>query len=163
MERIVPIYDDTRRRGPKPAKAESNTKPSKSKTIAKGTLADLLAGLLSGLAALVAFGYSLLFFTRFLENDTHLWGIISAFILCFGVGAFGYVPAAINAVIAFKDYKNGSDTKNLIWSLVLTLPWFILSLILVFISDMPKIYAIPIFITATLLLGWTTVSLSRTR
>jgi len=160
MERIVPIYDKTTRRGIKLATLSSGAKP---KTIAKGTLADLVAAVLSLLASLIALGYSFLFFMRFLENDTHLWGIISAFFLCFGVGAFGYIPAALNAVIAFKGYKNGSIVKNLIWSLVLTMPWFALSLTLVFISDMLKIYAIPVLILTTLLLGWTSVTLSRNR
>jgi len=125
MERIVPIYD---------------AKESVEKSAYRGTLADLLAGLISALAGAIAFGYSVLFFTRFLENDSHLWGVISAFILCFGVGAFGFVPAALNAV-----------------------PWFLFSLILVFVSDLPKIYAIPILLTAALFLFWALVSLWRSR
>jgi len=148
MERIVPIYD---------------AKESVEKSAYRGTLADLLAGLISALAGAIAFGYSVLFFTRFLENDSHLWGVISAFILCFGVGAFGFVPAALNAVIALKAYKQGTNTKHLIWALALIVPWFLFSLILVFVSDLPKIYAIPILLTAALFLFWALVSLWRSR
>ena len=153
MERIVPIYDQSM---------------TDSKTISdiisqegiRGTLADLLASLLSGMAGVVALGYSLLFFTRFLENDTHLWGIISAFILCFGLGAFGYIPAAWNSLIAYKMYKRGSNMKSLMLSLVLSVPWFLLSLVLLFVSDLPKIYALPVFITSALLLGWALITVS---
>ena len=148
MERIVPIYD-----------AKENVE----KSVYRGTFADLLAGIISALVAVIAFGYSVLFFTRFLENDSHLWGIISAFILCFGVGAFGFVPAGLNAIIALKAYKQGTNVKHMIWALLLIVPWFLLSLILVFISDLPKIYAIPVFLTATLLLFWALVSVWRSR
>lgn len=148
MERIVPIYD-----------AKENVE----KSVYRGTLADLLAGIISALVAVIAFGYSVLFFTRFLENDSHLWGIISAFILCFGVGAFGFVPAGLNAIIAVKAFKKGTNVKHMMWALMLILPWFLLSLILVFISDLPKTYAIPIFLTATLLLFWSIVSVWRSR
>ena len=148
MERIVPIYDD---------------KENVEKSVYRGTLADLLAGIISALVAVIAFGYSVLFFTRFLENDSHLWGIISAFMLCFGVGAFGFVPAGLNAIIAVKAFKKGTNVKHMMWALMLILPWFLLSLILVFISDLPKTYAIPIFLTATLLLFWSIVSVWRSR
>ena len=60
----------------------SEQKPSSKKAVisAKGTLADLVAGILSIVLGAAALGYSILFFTRFLENDSHLWGVISAFI-----------------------------------------------------------------------------------
>jgi len=152
MERIVPIYDDVYEplsRDEIPA--------------ARGTLADLLASMISALASLTALGYSILFFTRFLENDSHLWGIIAAFILCFGVGAFGFVPAGFNALIAFRAYKNGAKVKELLWALGLILPWACLSAVLVFISDLPKIYALVVFVTAILLLAWAVISLLKAR
>jgi len=123
-----------------------------------GTLADLVASILSGLVAIVSLGYSILFFTRFLENDTHLWGIISAFILCFGVGAFAYIPAGITSVIAWRAYKTGASKTRCLWALFFVLPWFMLSLCLVFISDLSKIYAILICVTAALLLAWAVIS-----
>jgi len=148
MERIVPIYDSL--------KAE---KDKAEKIAIGGMLADLVACILSGFAALVALGYSILFFTRFLENDTHLWGIISAFILCFGVGAFAYVPAGITSVIAWRAYKLGPTKKRLLWALFLILPWFVLAFILVFVSDMPKIYSLFTMTLACILLSWSLISL----
>lgn len=126
-----------------------------------GTLADLLASILAGLAGLSALGYSVLFFTRFLENDTHLWGIFSAFILCFGLGAFAYIPAALTSWLGWRAYKRGRIVRDLRWSLFLTLPWAALSLVLVFVSDLPKIYSLPILIVTALLTLWAVISLWR--
>lgn len=129
------------------------------RSAARGTLADSLACIISGAAALVALTYSALFFSRFLENDSHLWGVISAFLLCFGVGAFGYIPAALNSLLAWKAHKNGANKTGLLWSLLLIVPWLGLALTLVFVSDMPKIYSLPSLITAALLAAWALISL----
>ena len=143
----------------------SEQKPSSKKAVisAKGTLADLVAGILSIVLGAAALGYSILFFTRFLENDSHLWGVISAFILCFGVGAFAYIPAALTSWIAIRAYKNRSNRKELYLALFLIVPWVLLSLILVFISDLKNIYAVPALISVTLLLLWAVISLVRDR
>lgn len=145
MEPIVPI-------------AETKSSP---RHAARGTLADLIACVISAVAGLIAAGYSALFFVRFLENDTHFWGVASAFILCFGVGAFAYIPALINGLIAWKAYKNGAAQKALLWSIALLLPWCALAFALTFISDMPKIYSLPIFLTALLLMAWALISLRK--
>jgi len=144
MEPIIPIVK------PKPAAMP-----------ARGTLADLMACVIAGLATLIAFTYSALFFSRFLENDTHIWGIISAFLLCFGIGAFGYVPAGITSRIAWKAYRGGAARRGLAVTLILLIPWVILSLVLLLVSDMFKIYSIPIVITVTLLVAWTLISLQK--
>jgi len=148
MDSIIPIYQDV--------------KPT-AKAPPRGTLADLLASIIAALAGATALGYSVLFFTRFLENDTHLWGIISAFILCFGVGAFGFVPAALTAFIGFRAHKKGTVFKETLWALFLILPWLGLSFILVFISDLAKIYAISLFATTALLTIWAGISILRLR
>lgn len=145
MEPIVPI-------------AENKTS---SRQASRGTLADLIACGISATAGLIAAGYSALFFVRFLENDTHFWGVASAFILCFGVGAFAYIPAAINGLIAWKAYKNGAAQKALFWSIALLLPWCAFALALTFVSDMPKIYSLPILITVLLLMAWALISLRK--
>jgi len=146
MEPIVPIIE---------------TKPSP--TPIRGTLADLIACIISGLASLVALAYSALFFSRFLENDTHFWGIVSAFLLCFGVGAFGYIPAGITSRIAWKAYKGGTTQLGLMTAIILLIPWVMLSLTLLFVSDMPKIYSLPILITVLLLTAWALISLRKSQ
>lgn len=144
MEPIVPIV--------KPAKL--STVP-----LARGTLADVIVSILAATAALIALGYSALFFSQFLENDTHPWGILSAFLLCFGVGAFGYIPAGLTSLIAWRSHRRGATRSGLLISIILALPWVILSLALVFVSDLPKIYGLPILITAVILLSWALISL----
>ena len=105
--------------------------------------------------------YSSVFFIGFLENDTHIWGVASAFLLCFGVGAFAYVPAIITARIAWFAYKKGAAKTGLIWAIGLLTPWIILAIVLTFISDMPKIYSLPILITVVLLTAWALISLQK--
>lgn len=126
---------------------------------ARGTLADLITCAIAAVSGAIAFIYSILFFTRFLENDTHLWGVLSAFLLCFGVGAFGYVPAFLISLIAWKAHKRGASKTALLWALFLGLPWLFLAIILTFISDMPKLYSLPILVTAVLLTAWALISL----
>lgn len=145
MEPIVPIVENK----------------SSSRQPARGTLADLIACVTSAAAGLIATGYSALFFFRFLENDTHFWGVASAFILCFGVGAFAYIPAAINGLISWRSYKYGATKKALIWSIALLLPWCTLGLALTFVSDIPKIYSLSMLITALLLMAWALISLQK--
>lgn len=144
MEPIVPIVE-----------------PSSAAKPARGTIADLIASILSGCAAGVALAYSALFFSRFLENDTHLWGVVSAFLLCFGIGAFGYIPTGITSYIAWKSYKGGATQRGLTIAIILILPWIILSIALLFVSDLPKIYALPTLITVALLAAWSLISLQK--
>ena len=142
MEPIVPIIN-----------------PESAALPARGTLADLIACIIAGLASLVALGYSVLFFSRFLENDTHIWGIVSAFLLCFGVGAFAYIPAGITSHIAWKAYRGGATRRGLMVVFILLLPWIFLSLSLLVVSDMSKIYSLSIIIAVMLLVAWVLISL----
>lgn len=144
MEPIIPI---------------ANPKKLASASPARGTLADLIVSILAAAAALIALAYSALLFSQFLENDTHLWGIVSAFLLCFGVGAFGYIPAGLTSLIAWKAYKHGATQRGLLTCLLLALPWIIFSGALVFVSDLSKIYSLPMLITALVLIVWALISL----
>jgi hypothetical protein len=141
MEPIIPITE-----------TKSTSSP------AHGTLADLIACIMGAAASVIALAYSALFFSRFLENDTHLWGVVSAFLLCFGVGAFGYVPAGITSRIAYKAYKSGANSRGLIFAIILLLPWILLSIALVMVSDMSKFYSLPMFIIVNLLAVWAFIS-----
>lgn len=145
MEPIVPIIE--------PIQAKTQTLP------ARGTLADLTACIIAALAGLVAFGYAVFFFLNFLENDTYIWGLVSAFLFCFGIGAFGYIPAAIISFIGWTAYKQGASPRPLKGALLLTIPWLILTLVLTFVSDMPKIYSLTAMITVLILSAWALVSL----
>ena len=126
---------------------------------ARGTLADLIACIIACFATLTTLAYSALFFSRFLENDTHIWGVLSAFLLCFGVGALGYIPAGLTGRIAWRAYKGGAKQRSLIVAIILIVPWIILSLALLFVSDMSKLYSLPIVITVSLLAAWALISL----
>lgn len=126
---------------------------------ARGTLADVIATVLASMAAITAFIYSTVFFLGFLENDTHVWGIISAFLLCFGIGAFAYIPATLTSLIAWRAYKKGAVKEPLLWVILLLLPWLCLSLALFFVSDMAVIYSAPILAIVIILTAWALISL----
>lgn len=143
MEPIIPIIETVHQK----------------RSPARGTLADVIATVLASMAAITAFIYSTVFFLGFLENDTHIWGIISAFLLCVGVGAFAYIPATLTGLIAWKAYKKGAAKKPLLWVILLLLPWVCLSLALFFVSDMAVIYSAPILITVIILTAWAVISL----
>ncbi len=147
MERIVPIYD--------------NSETLSEKNLIGGTLADLLICILAALMGVTALGYSTFFFIRFLENDTYFWGVLSAFILCFGLGAFAYIPAVFLSFIGWRAHKRGSIRRDLVWALGLTLPWVLLSAIMVFVSDLQKNYSVPSLCLTGLLFAWAVISLCR--
>lgn len=129
------------------------------RSLARGTLADVIATFLASLAAITAFIYSTVFFLGFLENDTHVWGIISAFLLCFGIGAFAYIPATLTSLIAWRAYKKGATKKPLLWVILLLVPWLCLGLVLFFVSDMAVIYSAPILAIVIILTAWALISL----
>ncbi len=142
MEPIIPI---------------SGSAPEKSPR--QGTAADLVAAYISGAAALAAFGGSVYAFWRFLENDTQIWGTLSAFILCFGIGALAYIPAAIIGRIAVRAHRSGTSRRRLIGVLALLFPWLVLSLLCLILSPLPKIYSAASLIITALLGFWASYSL----
>ena len=144
MDPIVPIEPDTK---PRPERAP------------RGARADQLAAYLAFASALLAFCSCAYLFARFLENDDHSWGSVSAFIFCFGGGAFAYIPAWLTGKIALKSYKDGPRKKAYQLALFLVVPWFLLALILLFFSPLATLYSLIIAFITLLLVSWASYSL----
>ncbi len=128
-------------------------------TSPRGARADQLAAYLAFASAMLAFGLSAYLWSGFIENDENGWGVFSAFILCFGGGAFAYVPAWLTGKIALKGYKKGPQKKSYQLALFLILPWFLLALSLLFLSPLTFYYSLAIVLITFILLFWASYSL----
>jgi len=107
--------------------------------------------ILTGLTALAA---SLYFFMGFAENDSQPGVLLSAFLLCFGVGALGYVPMFWIATIAHKVRRNGASRSALILTLALIIPWVILAIVLLATGWPLALFGAGLAALSTLILTW---------
>lgn len=137
---------------------QPSSKPSQALR-ARGARADQLAAYLAFASAFLALCVCAYFWARFLENDENNWGMVSAFFLCFGGGAFAYIPAWLTGKIAFKSYKEGADKKRYRLALCLIVPWAVLALTFVAFSAMALIYSLPILAITFMLVFWAGYSL----
>ena len=82
---------------------------------------------ITGAACVIASGYM---FYRFAENDFGVAVLLSAFALCFGVGALAYGPLFIMARLISNGRKNPTKRQAL-WVLAFSIPWLIAGEILI--------------------------------
>ena len=144
MDPIIPIEPEAK---PRPELAP------------RGSRADRLVAYLAFASALLAFCSSAYLFARFLENDDNSWGSLSAFLFCFGGGAFAYVPAWLTGKIALKSYKQGPRRKAYQLALFLVVPWFLLAFALLFFSPLAALYSLAIALITLVLIFWASYSL----
>jgi hypothetical protein len=137
------------------SKSEPITPPDKEKDTRSKLrgLSLLIIGLtvLTGLAALAA---SLYFFLGFAENDSQPGVLLSAFLLCFGVGALGYIPMFWIATIAYRVRRNGRSRSALILTLALIIPWVIFAIILLATGWPLALFGAGLAALSTLILTW---------
>lgn len=74
------------------------------------------------LAGVIMIALSAYMFYRFAENDTGLWVLVSAFVLCFGAGALAYGPLFIIAKLIRSGRVKPRRSQGG-WVLALALPW----------------------------------------
>ena len=139
-----------------PIEPEAKPRPKRSP---RGSRADQLVAYLAFASALLAFCSSAYLFARFLENDDNSWGSLSAFLFCFGGGAFAYVPAWLTGKIALKSYKQGPRRKAYQLALFLVVPWFLLAFALLFFSPLAALYSLAIALITLVLIFWASYSL----
>lgn len=132
----------------------------KAQTMPKGRLADRVACGLACLSGFLAFLTATLFFAGFASNDANPAGLASAFILSFGLGLFAIVPSLIVAKIAFRAWKHGLKPKPGIAVFFLSLPWIILSSLILLYTPLPLYLGIIALLLSSLICVWTCVSLS---
>ena len=132
----------------------------KAQTMPKGRLADRVACGLACLSGFLAFLTATLFFAGFAGNDTNPAGLASAFILSFGLGLFAIVPSLIVAKISYRAWRYGFDVKRGLYVLFLSLPWVVLSILIILYTPLPFYLGIIAFTLSSLICVWTCVSLS---
>ena len=66
-------------------------------------------------------------FAGFFENDRNITHLISAFLLCFGLGSLAYIPLLLIAVYARQAILKPLPRDRAIVVLLLVLPWFFVS------------------------------------
>lgn len=125
----------------------------------KGRPADLLACLIAALCAVLAAFGSLHFFLGFAANDSVLAGLVSAFAFSVLLGAFAVVPAVIISFIAWRGWKVGMTRKNTLWCICLTVPWVVLSILILLNTPLPKLLSGGALLLSTLLFLWAFITL----
>jgi len=125
----------------------------------KGRLADKLAASIALIAALLAIIGSVIFFAGFVANDSYFGAVVSAFTFTALLGAFAVGPPLIIARIAWSAYKKGGTKKDAAWALALSLPWLVLSALLITYPPLPIWVSGLAFIASLLLTVWAAISL----
>lgn len=130
------------------APAAADNPPSK---LRKVSWLIMALAILTGLATLAA---SLYFFIGFAENDNQPGVLLSAFLLCFGVGALGYVPMFWIANIARKVRRGGPSRSALVLTLALIIPWVVFAIVLLATGWPLAIFGAGLAGLSTLILTW---------
>jgi hypothetical protein len=81
--------------------------------------------IISGLGLLSAIGATLWFFAGFFETDPGFSPASAAFLLSLGLGAFAIIPCAVIVRLSRAAWKQGFQTYQGVWTLILCLPWLI--------------------------------------
>ena len=115
---------------------------------------DVMVAFAASLTALLTFGLSAYFFYGFTQTDQGFWTLVSAFGLCFGLGALAYGPCVYLARTARHSVKGQAMRKGFALALLLMLPWVCVSLIFIFWSVLPKIYGSLALILSTSFCVW---------
>ncbi len=128
--------------------------------VAKGRLADKVAAIIAMLASGLAVIGSVIFFAGFVANDNHLAAVVSAFSFTALLGAFAIVPPLLIARIAWRAHKQGGGARRgAAFSLLLALPWVILSALLLAYTPLPIWISGLAFIISILLTIWAVAGL----
>ena len=88
---------------------------------------DFYSQLVFILALILAIGAviaSSVAFAGFAENDTGFGHLVSAFLLCFGIGGLAYIPLSLIAFYGRRAMHTPLPKFRAIVVLLLTLPWF---------------------------------------
>ena len=101
---------------------------------------DGLFFIIAAASACLSFGFAAYFFYGFTQTDQGFWTLVSAFGLCFGVGALAYVPCGIIAGIARRSASGTASRKAFAFAMLILMPWICVSLVFIGASALPKRY-----------------------
>ena len=109
---------------------------------------------LSVVLAITALIASAIGFAGFAENDQNFTHLLSAFALCFGIGALAYVPLSIIAVYARKAVWRPLPKIRAIIVLLLILPWLFLCYYLYQLGGQMAYGAVIIALSGLFIAAW---------
>jgi len=121
------------------------------------TRGDFYSRLVFGLSAILAVAAmiaSAIGFAGFAENDTGFWHLVTAFILCFGVGALAYIPLAIISLLAKWAIWVPLTRMTAILIILVILPWLPFAFYLSKAGEVMTKLSIAIVITVLFILFW---------
>lgn len=121
---------------------------------AKGDFYSKCILVLSVVLAIAALIASAVGFAGFAENDQNFTHLLSAFALCFGVGALAYVPLSIIAVYARQAVWMPLSKIRAIIVLLLILPWFFLCFYLYQLGGQMAYGALIIALSGLFIAAW---------
>lgn len=108
----------------------------------------------AGFAVLAALGLSAYFFTGFIGDGRTPLGIFQAFLLCFGTGAFIYLPSLCVFFMARHVRSFGSKTRIGIASILISLPLWGFGAVGLIIQHAFWLYALPVMALGLAILFW---------
>lgn len=118
---------------------------------------DLYSQLVFGLAVILGIAAilaSAVAFAGFAENDTGIVHLLSAFLLCFGIGALAFGPLGLIAIYARKAVTKPM-TRSRAWIVILLiLPWFPLCYFLWPLGDIIRYLAVVTALSGLFFLAW---------
>ncbi len=132
--------------------------PQPQKILARGRPADLLACVIAVITGFSSFIGATLFFLGFASNAGGLAELVSAFLLSFGLGVFAIIPSVIIAILTYRAWRFKLKIKQAIWTIFLSAPWIMLSVLLFIYAPLPKYMSILAFMLSTLLCLWGLIS-----
>lgn len=116
-----------------------------------------------GSAALISLVASLWFFIGFLENDTGLWHVLSAFFMSMGIGALAFVPALWVSRLARLTVEHGAQARTGFLVILLAMPWGGVGSLLLRLSGIWYVLGLAILALVTLINIWAFVTIMRAR
>ena len=114
--------------------------------------------IVAGILSLIYCGY---LWAGFMENDTGILHLLSAFALCFGAGALAYGPLFVIAYWAHRSAQVGPKKSWTLLTIFLVLPWMIIGAMVMPIGGIWPLIGVGILLFCLFLLFWTALSFHR--
>lgn len=102
---------------------------------------------------------TLWFWLGFLETDPAPMPALSSGLLALGLGAFAMVPAGLLIRLTRTAWRQGFQRSHGLWSLFLTFPWIMLSILLILYAPIPALVGMITLILSLTLCLWALISL----
>ena len=115
------------------------------------------------IAGVLILGAAIWYFAGFADNDSGGVHLASAAGLSLGLGLMGFGPLFIIAYLARQVLRFGPNRKISVWTIVLCLPWAIVSVLFIRLGGLGLILGLPALCFSLVLLYWAMLVWRRAR